>query len=40
MGRTDGNNKEKKYTNLIELYTNGDIDRKEFIDFRKNIMHK
>ncbi len=25
----------KKYTNLIELYTNGDIDRKEFIDFRK-----
>lgn len=25
----------KKYSNLIELYTNGDIDRKEFITFRK-----
>lgn len=25
----------KKYSNLIELYTNGDIDRKEFIAFRK-----
>lgn len=25
----------KKYRNLIELYTNGDIDRKEFITFKK-----
>ncbi len=26
---------EKKYRNLIELYTNGDIDQKEFIVFRE-----